>query len=140
LPQLSYSRVVEEGLPEGEQSQAPGFRQTFDDTNQRTASAILPTAHAAVRIAPTTSGETLPALAHRASDAATRLASGLEGRAAARPPLRTTYPAANALAQFRDGSPALKTMRADSAVARCAAILRMVAAHQETFLNSCQKN
>lgn len=143
MPQLSYSRVVvEEGLSVVGRD-APDFRQAFDHTIKRITSSILPTAQAAGYIASTTSGESihlLLPLAHRASDAiATRLASGLEGRAAARPPFHTTYTAAIPREQTRDRSFALKTMRTES-VARCPATLMKVAAIQETFLKTCQKN
>ena len=143
MPQLSYSRVVvEEGLSVVGRA-ALDFGQAFDHPIKRTTPTLLPTAHVVVRIASTTSGEPLHLLlplAHRASDAiATRLASGLEGRAAARPPLHTTYPAATPREQLRDRSSALKTMRTEPD-ARCPATLVMVAAIQETFLKTCQKN
>lgn len=125
MPQLSYSRVVEEGLSVVEQN-APDFRQALASTIKRTVCAILPTAQAAGRIASTTSGGPLLLLFapahHRASDAvASRLASGLEGEgAAARPPLHATFTAATLRRELerRDRQPALKTMRAE-AVARC---------------------
>ncbi|MGB7921950.1 MAG: hypothetical protein WCF57_01765 [Pyrinomonadaceae bacterium] len=141
LPQSIYSRVVEEGLPEGEPSTAHGFRQAFDHTIQRTSHTLLPTAQSGGHIAQKTSGEPFPALAHRASDAATRLASGLAGRVTARPPLHTTYRAATPHEQSGNGSLALPAMRTDdTAAARCPATLTTVAAHQETFLKTCQKN